>query len=123
MNSRSWINKYGTVAVLLMLLFVLNPELRAFLLVANFMGLDLMIFLFAIQLRYVLSAAPLFSNQMSIFLCLASYATARAMTRAMTRTMALLLAPCRATAGLTTFLFILSKNVWCPTLKQGFREI
>lgn len=102
-----------------MLLFVLNPELRAFLLVANFMGLDLMIFLFAIQLRYVLSAAPLFSNQMSIFLCLASYATARAMTR----TMALLLAPCRATAGLTTFLFILSKNVWCPTLKQGFREI
>jgi hypothetical protein len=119
MNSRSWINKYGTVAVLLMLLLVLNPELRAFLLVANFIGLDLMIFLFAIQLRYVLFAAPLFSNQTSTFLCLASYTTARVMTR----TIGLLLAPCRATAGLTTFLFVLSKNVWCPTSKQGFREI
>ena len=51
MNPRPWINKYGTVAVLVMLLLVMNPELRAFLLLTNFIGLDLMIFFIAIQLR------------------------------------------------------------------------
>jgi hypothetical protein len=51
MNRHSWINRHGTVAVLLMLLLVMNPELRAFLLLANFIGLDLMIFLIAIQLQ------------------------------------------------------------------------
>jgi hypothetical protein len=108
MNSRAWINKSGTVAVLLLLLFVLNPELRAFLLVANFIGVDLMILLFAIQLRSVLSMAPLFSNHVRTFVCRASYTTARIMTR----TIALLLAPCRVAAGVTTFLFILSINLW-----------
>jgi hypothetical protein len=41
-----WINRYGTFAVVLMLLLLMNPELRAFLLLANFIGLDLMIFFF-----------------------------------------------------------------------------
>jgi hypothetical protein len=58
MNPRPWINKYGTVAVLLMLLFVMNPELRVFLLLTNFIGPDLMIFFIAIQLRYLLPAVP-----------------------------------------------------------------
>jgi hypothetical protein len=29
MNRRPWINRYGTVAVLVMLLLVMNPELRS----------------------------------------------------------------------------------------------
>jgi hypothetical protein len=58
-----WTNRYGTVAVLLMLLLVMNPELRAFLLLANFIGLDLMIFFIVIQLRYLLPAIPW------VFLC------------------------------------------------------
>ena len=72
MNRRPWINKYGTVAVLLMLLLVMNPELRAFLLLTNFIGLDLMIFFIAIQLRYLLPAVPSFLHPMRTFLCVAS---------------------------------------------------
>ena len=116
MNRRPWINKYGTVAVLLMLLLVMNPELRAFLLLTNFIGLDLMIFFIVIQLRYLLPAAPSFPHQMRTFLCVASFTTLRVTTRMI----ALLLAPAgRATAGLTTLLFVFSKNMWCPKLKQG----
>jgi hypothetical protein len=116
MNGRSWINRYGTVAVLLLLLLVMNPELRAFLLVANFIGLDLMILFIAIQLRYLLPAVPSFPHQMRTFVCVASYTTLRVTTRMI----ALLLAPAsHATAGLTTLLFVLSKNMWCPKPKQG----
>jgi hypothetical protein len=115
MNRRPWINSYGTVAVLLMLLFVMNPELRAFLLVTNFIGLDLMIFFIAIQLRYLLPAVSSFPHQMPTFVCVASYTTLRVTTR----TIALLLAPAdNATAGLTTLLFVLSKNMWCPKLSR-----
>ena len=89
MKRRPWINKYGTVAVLLMLLLVMNLELRAFLLLANFIGLDLMIFFIAIQLRYLLPAVPSFQHPMRIFLCVASYTTLRFATRMI----ALLLAP------------------------------
>ena len=36
----------------------------------------------------------------------------------------LLLAPGdRATAGVTAWLFVLSKNMWCPTLKSELRPI
>jgi hypothetical protein len=103
-----------------MLLLVMNPELRAFLLVANFIGLDLMIFFIAIQLRYLLPAVPSFPHQMRTLLCVASYTTLRVTTRMI----ALLLAPaCHVTAGLTTLLFVLSKNMWCPKLKQGLSAI
>jgi hypothetical protein len=111
MNRRPWINKYGTAAVLLMLLLVMNPELRAFLLVTNFIGLDLMIFFIVIQLRFLLPALPSTQQPMRTFLCVAGYATLRFATRMI----ALLLAPAdRATAGLTTLLFVLSKKMWCP---------
>src|SRR5580700_1615728 len=98
MNRRPWINKYGTVAVLLMLLLTMNPELRAFLLLANFIGVDLMIFLIAIQLRHLLPAIPLFSRQMRNFLCIAGFTTLRVTIRAI----ALLLTPSRITVGLNT---------------------
>jgi hypothetical protein len=120
MNPHPWINKYGTVAVLLMLLFVMNPELRAFILLTNFIGLDLMIFFIAVQLRYLLPPVPSIQHPLRTFLCVASYTTLRFATRVI----ALLLAPAdRATAGMTTLLFVLSKNMWCPTLKPDFRPI
>jgi hypothetical protein len=116
MNRHPWINKYGTVAVLLMILFVMNPELREFLLVANLIGLDLMIFFIAIQLRELLAALPSFSHQMRRYLCVATYSTLRVTTRMIT----LLLAPAgRVGSGLTTLLFVLSTNMWCPNLKHG----
>lgn len=120
MNPHPWMKKYGTVAVLLMLLFVMNPELRAFILLTHFIGLDLMIFFIAVQLRYLLPAVPSIQHPMRTFLCVASYSTLRFATRVI----ALLLAPGdRATAGLTTLLYVLSRNMWCPTLKPDFRPI
>jgi hypothetical protein len=114
-----WTNRYGTVAVLLMLLLVMNPELRAFLLLANFIGLDLMIFFFVIQLRNLLPAIPSYSYQMRTFLCVASYTTLRVTTR----TIALLLAPARASGGLNTLLFVLSKNMWCARQQKDLQQI
>ena len=112
MNHRPWVNKYGTVAVFLMLLMIMNPELRAFLLLTNFIGLDLMIFFILIQLRYLLPAMPAIQRSTRTFLCVAGYAALRFATRMI----ALLLTPAdRATAGVTTLLFVLSKNMWCPT--------
>jgi hypothetical protein len=90
-----WINRYGTVAVLLMLLVVMNPELRAFLLLTNFIGLDLMIFFIVIQLRNLPPAIPSYSYQMRTFLCVAGYATLRVTTR----TIALLLVPARVSGA------------------------
>ena len=120
MNQRPWIDKYGSVAILLMLLLVMNPELRAFLLLTNFIGPDLMILLIAIQLRYLLPAVLSIHSPMRTVLCVAGYTTLRFATRLI----ALLLAPAgRATAGLTTLLLVLSKNMWCPTLKKDFRPI
>jgi hypothetical protein len=114
-----WINRHGTVAVLLMLLLVVNPELRAFLLLANFIGLDLMVFFIVIQLRNLLPAIPSYQYQTGTFLCVASYTTLRVTTR----TIGLLLAPARVSGGLTTLFFVLSKNMWCPKQKQDFQKI
>jgi hypothetical protein len=119
MNRHPWINRYGTVAVLLMLLVVMNPELRAFLLLANFIGLDLMIFFIVIQLRYLLPAIPRYPHQMGRFLCVASYTALRVTTR----TIGLLLAPARVSGALTTLLFVLSKNIWCPKQKQDLQQV
>jgi hypothetical protein len=119
MNRRPWIDRYGTVAVLLLLLLIVNPELRAFLWLANFIGLDLILLFLAIQLRNLLPAIPSYPYQMRTFLCVAGYTTLRVTTR----TVALLLAPARVSGGLTTLLFVLSKNLWCPRQKQGFQQI
>jgi hypothetical protein len=114
-----WINKYGTGAVLLWLLFVMNPELRAFLLVVNFIGLDLMIFFVVIPLRILLPAIPSYSYPMGRFLCVAGYTALRVTTR----TVGLLLAPVRVSGGLTTLLFVLSKNMWCARQKQELQRV
>lgn len=119
MNRHPWINRYGTFAILVMLLFLMNPEVRAFLLLANFIGLDLLIFFFVIQLRIVLPAISSYRYQMSTFLCVAGYTALRVTTR----TIGLLLTPARVTGGLTTLLFVLSKNMWCPTLKPDLTAI
>jgi hypothetical protein len=117
MNQHPRINRCGTVAVLLMLLLVMNPELRAFLLLANFIGLDLMIFFVVIQLRYLRPAIPSFPYPMGSFLCVAGYPAMRVTTR----TIGLLLAPARVSGALATLFFVLSKNMWCPKQKQEFQ--
>jgi hypothetical protein len=109
MNRNPWIKRYGTVAVLLMLLLVMNPELRAYLLVANFIGLDLVMFFIVIQLQNLLLTMPSYLNPMRTFLCVAGYGTLRVTTR----TIGLLLTPVRVSGGLAALLFLLSKNMWC----------
>ena len=117
MNRRPWINRYGTVAVLLMLLLVMNPELRAFLLVTNYIGFDLMMFFIALQLRHLLPAIFAYRFQPGSLLCVAGYSALRVTTRAI----GLLLMPVRVSGALTTLLFVLSKNMWCPKQKLDFQ--
>jgi hypothetical protein len=119
MNRHPWINRYGTAAILLLLLLVMNPELRAFLLLANFIGLDLMIFFIVIQLRHWMPAIPSCRYPMGSVLCVASYTALRVTTR----TIGLLLAPARVSGALTTLLFVLSKNMWRPTQEQDFKQV
>ena len=119
MNRHPRINRYGTFAVLVMLLFLMNPEVRAFLLLANFIGLDLLIFFFVIQLRILLPLIRSYRYPMGSFLCVAGFATLRVTTR----TVGLLLAPARVSGALSTVLFVLSKNMWCPTLKPDLTAI
>ena len=115
MNRHPWINKYGTVAVFLMILLVMNPELREFLIVANLIGLDLIIFFIATQLRDLLAASP----SMRRFMCVASYTTLRVAARMI----ALLLASTRrVSTGATTLPFVVSTNLWCPKLKQDLKQ-
>jgi hypothetical protein len=97
----------------------MNPELQAFLLLTNFIGLDLMIFFIVIQLRYLLPTIPRHPSQMSTFLCFAGYTALRVTTR----TIGLLWAPARVSGALTTLLFVLSKNMWCPKVKAGLTAI
>ena len=115
MNRRPWINRYGTVAVLLLLLLVMNPELRAFLLLANFIGLDLMIFFIVIQLRYMLPAIPSYPFQIGTFVCVAGYTTLRVTTRAV----GLLLAPVRVSGGLDYITFRFVKEHVVRAAKTG----
>jgi hypothetical protein len=119
MNRHRWINQYGTVAVLLMLLLVMNPELRAYLLVANFIGVDLVMFFIVIQLQNLLLTMPSYLNPMRTFLCVAGYG----ILRVTSRSTALLLAPARVSGGLATLLFVLSKNMWCARRKQELQQV
>jgi hypothetical protein len=98
----------------------MNPELRSFLLLANLIGLDLMILFIVIQLRHLLPAVPSYRSQMGSFLCVASYTALRVTARGI----GLLLAPAnRATAGLATLLFVLSNNMWCPKQRQNLQQV
>jgi hypothetical protein len=119
MHRHRRINQYGTVAVLVMLLLVMNPELRAYLLVANFIGIDLVMFFIVIQLQNLLLTMPSYLNPMRTFLCVAGYGVLRVTTRIV----ALLLAPVRVSGGLATLLFVLSKNLWCARQRQDYQQV
>jgi hypothetical protein len=114
-----WINRYGTVAILVMLLLVMNPELRAYLLVANFIGVDLVMFFIVIQLQNLLLTIPANLIPMRTFACVAGYGALRVTTRSA----ALLFAPVRVSGDLATLLFVLSKNMWCERQRQEFQQV
>ena len=50
-KKQSWPYLVGGVAVVVLLVFVINPEVRAFLLMADLIGLETLLLLFATQFR------------------------------------------------------------------------
>jgi hypothetical protein len=108
---RRWTWKTASVAILLLLIVVTNPELRAYLLLVNGVGLELMIFLIVLQLRFLIPSSGMLTMRAGTWLCLAVYAACRGATR----TLALLALLARsATTGMSAFLLVLSHNLWCP---------
>jgi len=113
-RSCTW--KTAAIVVLLALFFIMNPELRAVLLFVDEFGLELMILLLAVQLRVVLPVAAAIKTHVARALCAPAFAVLRGLTRAL----ALLLPPGRAvTFGLSTYLYVLSHNLWCPLGKSA----
>ena len=51
MNKRNWKSLAGAFAIAALLILVINPELRAFLLLADLIGIETVFLLFATQLR------------------------------------------------------------------------
>jgi len=113
MDWRRWIGKREAAVTLIALCLVINPELRALLLLASGLGLELTIFVIVLQLRSLITAAGIAMMQVARSLCGPAYTALRGTTRAM----ALLALPVRATIGLSTFLFVLSHNLSCPLAK------
>jgi hypothetical protein len=62
MNTRRWEWRLADLAILFALFFVLNPELRAFLFLVDFLSLELILFLVLIQLRSFLPIMALALN-------------------------------------------------------------
>lgn len=51
MHKRKWISASETLFILLLLAIVVNPELRAFLLIADAIGIELVLLMFAAQMQ------------------------------------------------------------------------
>jgi hypothetical protein len=106
----------GSAVILLALVLVMNPGLRAFLLIVNGLGLELTVLLFALQLRSLMPAVGIMTMQIARSLCGAAYTALRGAIRAVV----LVALPGRATLGLSTFLVVLSHNLRCPLAKPGW---
>lgn len=61
--------RFTAVALAVALLFIINPEVRVFLLFVDAFGIELLIFLLAIQLRFFLASAQAYSGPMRESLC------------------------------------------------------
>jgi hypothetical protein len=65
--------RFTVVALAVALLFILNPEVRAYLIFADALGIDLLIFLMAMQIRLLLGSMHAFSGPMRGTFCNAVY--------------------------------------------------
>lgn len=61
--------RFAAVALAVALIFILNPEVRVFLLFVDAFGVELLVFLLAIQLRFFLASAQAYSGPMRDWLC------------------------------------------------------
>lgn len=82
MTKRSWKSRLAAAAFLAAMVFVLNPELRALLLVADALGLDVVLLLLATQLRVLWPVLRVATDPIVCFLCNSSSLIARTAMRA-----------------------------------------
>ncbi len=110
MNKRSWKSYLGTVASVVAIAIVVNPELRALLLVANALGLEALLLLLATQFRTFWPMLRIAAEPALLAFCNLSSLIAQAAIRAFPvllpfRPFGLLLCP---------LLLVLSYGLRCP---------
>jgi hypothetical protein len=114
MNMRRWEWRLVDLAILSALFLVINPELRALLIVVDALSLELILFLLLIQLRGVLPIIAVALLSASRWCCVSSFCTLRGILRVFGAIL-----PGRALCALSTLLFVLSQNLWCPLSRQS----
>jgi hypothetical protein len=111
MKWRRWTEQYGSIAVLLAMFFVVNPELRSFLWTVDVLGIDLIIIVFGLQLRMLLLTMPILAARARLMVCTTSYG----FLRIGSRLLLIFTPPSRAMYGISLFLNVCSKSLRCPT--------
>ena len=111
MSKRSWKSYLGTVAFVAAIVVVVNPELRALLLVADVLGLEAILLLLATQFRTFWPMLRVATEPITLAFCRLSSLIAQAAMRAFPvllpfRPLGLLLCP---------LLLVLSYGLRCPT--------
>jgi hypothetical protein len=117
MKTRSWIWKLAGFAILVWLVFVTTPELRALLIIVDSLGLEIVFLLLAIQLRTSLPFLKQAFLSIRLWSCVTSFFALRSFMRLFG-----LLLPARAFAAVSALLYILSKSLWCPISQQPFNR-
>jgi hypothetical protein len=69
MRARQLNPRFTAIALAVALLFIVNPEVRVFLFFVDAFGIELLVFLLAIQLRFFLASAQAFAGPMHDTLC------------------------------------------------------
>jgi hypothetical protein len=113
MNARHWERRLAAFAILVYLAFVVNPELRVLLMLVNSLGLELVILVLATQLRSLLPAIHGAFASASLWTCAISFFILRSILRFLGALM-----PGRA-LSVSTLLYVLSKNLWCPISERS----
>jgi hypothetical protein len=109
--------KLAAFALLVSLAIVANPELRILIMVVNALGLELMFFLLAIQLRSFSPTIRLALASARMWSCGAAFFSLRVILRVCGA-----LSPGRALFGASVWL-VQSKNLWCPLSRRSARAL
>jgi hypothetical protein len=101
--------RLAAVALLIGVVVVSNPELRALIIVVDALGLDLVCLLLAIQLRALLPIIRVAFMSACIWCCTTSFSALRGILCAVGASL-----PGRAAYGFSTLLLVLSTRLHCP---------
>lgn len=114
MKTPRWNWKIAALVILAALVLVTSPELRALLLVVDALGLELVLFLVAVQLRGFLPIIRSVLVSVGSRCCAASIAGLRLLLRIFGAVL-----PGRAMPGMSTLLYVWSANWWCPSSRRS----